>query len=192
LIFDTCNPFFRGRQSPNDETTVGEFFDRLDALPSSNKLFVRHNHKPRVDDFGGGDGSSRIRGSGQFADVPDLLLELRRTDKRIHKAELVITKFRHGTKPNDLTLWFDCGDFRLTALPPVVHLLLRCGPQSRKELLDKLATRFGNSQRLADEMIAELRPFLQEQQKGHERVFQLDLEAAKSESWYRVIAESLV
>ena len=81
LILDTCSPFFRGKQSPNDETAVGEFFDHLEALPVAAKFFVRHNHKPRIEDMTVGEGACRMRGSGQFADVPDLLLENGRTNE---------------------------------------------------------------------------------------------------------------
>src|SRR5262249_31603892 len=121
VTIDTCNPFFRGKHSPNDETSAGEFFDHLDARPAASKMLVRHNHKPRIDDDLA-DGVSKIRGSGQFADVPDLLVEIRRLDKRINKAELSVTKYRHGTKPDDLTLWFDTSEFRLCSGDPVLHL----------------------------------------------------------------------
>jgi hypothetical protein len=177
LIIDTCNPFFRGKESPNDETVAGEFFDRLEAIPTPTKLFVRHNHKPRMDEYDG-DGASRIRGSGQFADVPDLLLELRRKDKRTNEAELAITKFRHGSKLDNLSLWFDAGDLRLISVPPVIHLL-KNGPLTRAELLRALQGRFGVAQRLADMSIDSQRPFLQVGGRGHERVFEIDREAGE-------------
>lgn len=181
VIIDTCNPFFRGRESPNDETTAGAFFDELEAVGAPTKFFVRHNHKPRMEDIGMG--ASRIRGSGQFADVPDLLLELRREDKRTNEAKLDITKFRHGTKPEELTVWFDTGSLRLIALPPVVHLL-RDGPLSRSQLLDRLQTRFGIAQRNGDDRISEVRGALRETQRAHEKVYELNWEAATSEEWY--------
>jgi hypothetical protein len=182
VIIDTCNPFFRGKDSPNDETTVGAFLDGVSGLRAATKIFVRHNHKPRMDDFGG-DGPSRIRGSGQFADVPDLLLELSRRDKRTHKAELEITKFRHGMKPDNLELWFDSQDLRLISIPPVIHLL-QGGPQSRTELLQGLRTRFGIEQRLGDDLITAERPFVQDHQQGHNRVFEIDRDAARNAEWF--------
>jgi RecA-family ATPase len=171
VILDTCNPFFRGKQSPNDETAVGEFFDHLDAIPAPNKLFVRHNHKPRMEDVALGDGASRMRGSGQFADVPDLLLEIRRTDKRVNKAELSVTKYRHGMKPDDLTLWFDSGDFRLVAIDPVTHLL-KNGPLPRETLLSLLEQRFGVSERKGDQLLEE-HPNLDRYMEGHQRILVL-------------------
>jgi hypothetical protein len=132
VLIDTCNPFFRGKQNPNDETAVGAFFDLLESLPAAAKVFVRHNHKPRMEDVTP-DGASRIPGSGQFADVPDLLMEIRRTDKRINEAELSITKYRHGMKPDDLTVWFDRVDFRLCAVPPILHVLARGRTVVRKK-----------------------------------------------------------
>src|SRR5439155_14072147 len=71
LMLDTCNPFFRGKESPNDETTAGAFFDLLDTSPAKTRLFARHNHKRRLEDSDQ-DGAAKIRGSGQFGDVPDL------------------------------------------------------------------------------------------------------------------------
>src|SRR5258708_553512 len=91
LIIDTANPFFRGKESANDENSVGAFFDMVGALPCAVKIFVRHNRKPRDTDDPN-DPSSRIRGSGQWYDVPDVLMELRRKDKRTNEAVLSITK----------------------------------------------------------------------------------------------------
>lgn len=182
LILDTANPFFRGKESPNDETTAGAFFDLLADLPTKTKLFVRHNHKPRMDDSGG-DATMRIRGSGQFSDVPDLLLELRRPDKRTNEATLSISKYRHGSKPDDLSLWLDAGTLRLVSVPPVIHLS-QSGPLSRRQLLAGLDARFGIKQRKADELIREQQPYIVERMGGHERLFDLDWKAATEADWY--------
>ncbi|GEM_PF-2755305 len=182
VILDTCNPFFRGRESPNDETTAGAFFDLLEALPAPTKLFVRHNHKRKLEDCDS-DAAARIRGSGQFGDVPDLLLELQRLDKRTNEASLSVSKFRQGTKPEDLQLWFDSGDFRLITVPPLIHLL-RAGPKSRSELLASLDSQFNLSQKSADTMIAEQRVFLVERMDGHRKVFEIDHSAAPEAEWY--------
>jgi hypothetical protein len=185
LIVDTANPFFRGRESPNDETTAGAFFDLLAAVPTSAKLFVRHNHKPRMDDLGG-DSATRIRGSGQFGDVPDLLLELRRPNKQTNEAVFSVSKFRQGSKPDDLTLWLDAERLRLVPLPPVVYLLQH-GPRSRPELLEGLQRCFGVNQRKGDELI-KAEPFVIQGMKGHTRVFEIDWEAARRDAeWYRRI-----
>jgi AAA domain len=175
VILDTCNPFFRGKESPNDETVAGAFFDNLAAVPASNKLFVRHNHKARMEDDL--DSASKIRGSGQFADVPDLLLEITRMDKRTSEARLGVSKFRHGSKPDDMPIWFDSENFRLIAVPPVIHLLT-AGPLPRLELLKSLQNCFGIGQRKADQMIAELRECLVEKMEGHRKVFGIDWNAA--------------
>jgi hypothetical protein len=182
LILDTANPFFRGRESPNDETTAGAFFDLLEAVPASTKLFVRHNHKPRIDDAGG-DAATRIRGSGQFSDVPDLLLELRRPDKRTNEAILSVSKYRHGTKPDDLPLWLDAQRLRLVALPPVIYLLL-AGARSRSKLLEGLQRRFGINQRKGDELIKAEQFYLRERMSGHMRVFEIDWSTAPGADWY--------
>jgi hypothetical protein len=171
--------------SPNDETTAGAFFDLLAAVPTSAKLFVRHNHKPRMDDLGG-DSATRIRGSGQFGDVPDLLLELRRPNKQTNEAVFSVSKFRQGSKPDDLTLWLDAQRLRLVPLPPVIYLLQH-GPRSRSELLEGLQRCFGVNQRKGDELI-KAEPFLIQGMKGHTRVFEIDWEAARRDAeWYRRI-----
>ena len=182
LMLDTANPFFRGKESPNDETTAGAFFDLLADLPTKTKLFVRHNHKPRIDDSNE-DAAAKIRGSGQFADVPDLLLELSRKDKRTNEAALSVSKYRHGSKPDDLTLWLDAGTLRLVSVPPVIHLL-QSGPVTRRQLLAALDARFGIKQRKADELVSEQRPYVVERMSGHDRLFELDLEAATEADWY--------
>jgi|SRR5882672_2557249 len=181
VVLDTANPFFRGKESPNDETTAGAFFDLLTDLPSKVKLFVRHNHKPRMDDSSG-DASMKIRGSGQFSDVPDLLLELSRKDKRTNEAALSVSKYRHGSKPDDLTLWLDAGTLRLISVPPVIHLL-QSGPLTRRQLLAALDARFGIKQRKADELVSEQRPYVVERMGGHERLLELDLEGAREADW---------
>jgi hypothetical protein len=182
VVLDTANPFFRGKESPNDETIAGAFFDLLTDLPAKAKLFVRHNHKPRMDDSGG-DAAMRIRGSGQFSDVPDLLIELGRKDKRTNEATLSVSKYRHGSKPDDLTLWLDAGTLRLISVPPVIHLLLS-GPLTRRQLLASLDTRFGIKQRKADELIREQQPYVVEHMGGHERLFDLDWKAAQEADWH--------
>jgi hypothetical protein len=189
LMLDTANPFFRGKQSPNDETTAGAFFDLLAEVPAKVELFVRHNHKPRIDDSGG-DAAAKIRGSGQFSDVPDLLLELCRPDKRTNEASLSVSKFRHGSKPYDLTLWLDAGTLRLVSIPPVPYLLLH-GQLTRSQLLEALNKRFGIGQRLADELIRAERVkdegepvCLIESRRGHENVLEIDWEQAIKADWY--------
>ena len=181
VILDTCNPFFRGRRSPNEETSVGEFFDLLDTLPAPTKLFVRHNHKPR-EDYNSGDPATKIRGSGQFADVPDLLLELRRADKRTQGGLFSVSKFRHGSKPEDLAIWFDAEAFRLISIPPVIYLL-ESGPRSRPELVGLLQKRFGVGQSKADAMIGEQQPYLDQSMDGHRKVFTIEPDAATKAEW---------
>lgn len=182
LILDTANPCFRGAERPNEETAVGAFFDLLAAVPASTKLFVRHNRKSREDDAEG-DPAMKIRGSGQFVDVPDLLVELSRPDKRTNEAVLGVSKYRHGAKPDDLPLWLDAGGLRLVSIPPVIHLLLD-GPRSRPELLEGLEKRFGVKQSKGDALIKAEGVYLKECFKGHTRVCEIDWEAAPMAPWY--------
>jgi hypothetical protein len=179
VIIDTCNPFFRGRESPSEETAAGEFFDRLAELSAPTKLFVRHNRKMRSDRNGdeSPDDLECIRGSGQFGDVPDLALQITRKDKRTNEAKLSVTKYRHGPKPPDLTVWFDALDFRLISLPPVIQVLRSPEFATRESLLTHLQRRFSVSPRYGDAMILQVRDYLTDVQHGHAKGFRLDWEA---------------
>ncbi|MFB3922765.1 MAG: AAA family ATPase [Terriglobia bacterium] len=187
VIIDTANPFFRGKESANEEAHVGHFFDLLEAAPGILKIFVRHDRKPRLEDALS-DSAEHIRGSSQFGDVPDALFQITRKDKRINEAVLSITKFRHGDRPPDVPLWFDVTDFRLISIPPVVYLLLR-EPLTRQQLLAALDKRFHVSARSGDSMISAESPFLIQKMIGHERAFQIDWIAAKDAPWFAKVTE---
>jgi hypothetical protein len=75
-----------------------------------------------------------------------------------------------------VTLWFDSRDFRLISLPPVIHVL-RDGGLSRADLLKALARRFDVGERHGDAMILSVRDYLEDVQRGHQKVFQLDPDA---------------
>jgi hypothetical protein len=184
LMVDTANPFFRGKESPNDETSVGAFFDWLECSPAHTRFFSRHNRKQRRTDLLSVESAAeRIRGSGQWADVPDMLMELRRCDGRHFSAILSITKYRHGGAGKDVKLWFDAGSYRLVSVPPVVHLL-GSGPHTRAELLEGLSKRFGVEQRAGDEQIKTEQVYLKEYLRGHSKVYELDHETAPQAEWW--------
>jgi hypothetical protein len=192
VIVDTANPLFRGTQSPNDETTAGEFFDRLANLPGKLKLYVRHNRKRRGDN-GGHDvdeDAQSQRGSGQFADVPDLLMQMKRSDKRVDCAELEITKFRHGSKPAEFDLCFDRVDYRLIPYPKLVHLL-REETRSREELIAGLKAHFNMGHNAAETNIktAKESGLLVETQRGHQKLLSINWDKARrppeeGDHWY--------
>ena len=192
VIVDTANPLFRGKQSPNDETTAGEFFDRLANLPVKFKLYVRHNRKRRGDN-GGHDvdeDAQSQRGSGQFADVPDLLMQMKRSDKRVDCADLEITKFRHGSKPAEFDLCFDRVDYRLIPYPKLVHLL-REDTRSRDELIAGLKTHFNMGHNTAETNLktAKESGLIVEAPRGHQKLFSINWEKARrrpeeGDYWY--------
>jgi hypothetical protein len=187
ILIDTCNPFFRANESSNDETAVGKFFDLLSQLPVNLRVFVRHNRKPGEKDSYSDD-SLKIRGSGQFSDVPDALFCMHRTDKRLAKAEMTITKFRHGFKPEPLEVWFDAARLCLVPYSPVVYLL-KDGPLPRPALLMALKDRFNVSQDYADKQL--LKPLRDADyvsdgmRDGHSKVFELDWERIEEADWYQ-------
>lgn len=185
VIIDTVNVLFRGKESGSEETAAGEFFDRLAELPAAAKIFVRHNrkHYEGQADSGPDDDSQKIKGSGQFSEVPDLLMQLTRKDKRTHEALLSLTKYRGGDKPSAIPLWFNAGNFRMTALPPIIDILKSGPPRSREQLLEMLKVYFGASHSLADALILQVRDYLAETRKGHAKVYSIDREAAKGAHW---------
>jgi len=186
ILIDTCNPLFRGRESSNEETAVGRFFDKMSQLPVSLRLFVRHNRKPGEKDVHPDD-SLKIRGSGQFSDVPDVLFCMHRTDKRLAKAEMSVTKFRHGSKPAPLEVWFDGARLCLVPYSPVVYLL-KDGPLSRPALLTALESRFNVSQDYADKQL--LKPLREADyvsdnvREGHSKMFSLNWPQIGEADWY--------
>lgn len=170
LIVDTANPFFRGVDNPNDDRGVGKFFDLLSQMPVVTRVFARHNRKPGEKDALG-DAAARIRGSGQWNEVPDALLELSRKDKRTNQATLSVSKYRGGQKPDDLEVWFDRGQCRLTVGCPEVAIL-QAGPKTRLEVVTELDSRFGISPRLADDRLGTNR-YLESSMSGHQRVWRV-------------------
>jgi AAA domain len=192
VIVDTANPLFRGRQSPNDETTAGEFFDRLTNLPGKLKVYVRHNRKRRADNGGvdvDEDAQSQ-RGSGQFADVPDLLMQMKRSDKRVDCADIEVTKFRHGSKPAEFQLCFDSIDYRLIPYPKLVHLL-REETRSREELIAGLKAHFNMGHNNAETNLktAKESGLIIETQMGHRKLLSVNWGKARvrpeeGDYWY--------
>jgi AAA domain len=89
VIVDTANPFFRGREKANEEENVGHFFDCFESIPSSLRICSRHNRRPRIEDTSE-DGAIKIRGSGQWIDVPDFMMEMHRKDRRINQVTLTL------------------------------------------------------------------------------------------------------
>lgn len=195
LILDTANCFFRGAQSGNDERFAGEFFDRLAALPGT-KLFVRHDRKRHGDAFESDDGAGSIRGSGQFADWPDLLLQSRRPDRRLQSATLRVTKFRNGTTPPDVELWLDLALYRLRPLPPVVAVLAE-HPSGlpREDLIAHAKARFGIGHATVDAMANALGEFVRRTQSGHAKRLILDrdalAEAAEPPLWAAALGDGV-
>jgi hypothetical protein len=187
LMIDTANDFFRGTDDPNKESTVGGVFDELRNLSREAAVLVRHDKKHRLED----DGSSsneKIRGSAEFKEDPELILYLRREDKRTNEARFEVGKLRYGSKPEPQTLWFDAGTFRLTPLPPVITML-EDGPKSRAELVREGKERFGMCHSLVDGMVKELGQYLSQSQRGHEKVFEIDTEPAAEAPWGWLLGE---
>ena len=187
LIIDTANDFFRGKDSPSDEPVAGGFFDQLRNLEVQARVIVRHDRKRREGDlWGGGSSNEQIRGSAEFKEDPEVILNLERQDRRTNEVHLEVGKLRYGSKPEPMILWFDAGCFRLTPLPPVISVL-ETGPQSRQVIIDQCKRRFAIGERKADEMLAEAKPFLRESQRGHQKAYEIDWERAAEAPWQQFL-----
>lgn len=180
LMIDTANDFFRGTDNPSQENVVGGFFDRLRNLDVGARVIVRHDRKKN----GEGSSNEQIRGSAEWKEDPEAIISLERRDRRTNEVELEVGKLRYGQKPEPLTLWFDAGAFRLTALPPVIAVVRR-ERQTRKQILDACEERFGLGARIVDDMLAKERDFLGEYQDGHEKSFEIDLRSVSDAPWLR-------
>ena len=181
LIVDTMNDFFRGKSDPNSETVTGELLDTLRGMDLDNVILVRHDRKSGEKD-NEVHSNELIRGASELREDPELILYLNRVDKRTNQVVFEVGKLRYGEPVDVMGLWFDAGNFRLTAVPPVVSLLSE-GPRNRQEIIEAMHARFDVEQRRTDEMLCELRPFLRETQNGHHKGFELAREAAVDQAW---------
>jgi AAA domain len=178
LFLDIASDFFRGpNDSASDERSVASFFETLRNMHLTCAV-VRHDHKPRMEDMGDGNSNNRVRGSGEWKEDPEVVLWLAREDRRTNQVSLEVGKLRYGAKPDPMTPWFDAGPFRLTLLPPVVAVL-EDGQLTRKALVEACERRFGLRARKVDEMTQDLRRFLVARQDGHEKTFELNLNAIR-------------
>jgi hypothetical protein len=181
LMIDTANDFFRGEDSPSEERSVGEFFDRLRSLPVDARIIVRHDRKKKEIDLLA-HSNELIRGSAEWKEDPETIVYIKRADKRTNEVQMEVGKLRYGIKPEPISLWFDAGCFRLTPLPPVVAVLER-GQKTRQQVIAECRRRFGVAERLAETMLAQESQFLQEGNSGHNRTYEIHPERALEASW---------
>ena len=176
LLIDVASDLIRGRNSnPNDEIQVGRLFEQLRDMGLPMIGLIRHDRKRDVNDIHL-HANEQIRGSGEWKEDPEVLLALTRPDRRTHEVHLSVGKNRYGSKPPDLTLWFDASCFRLTPLPPIIAIL-EPGPLPRPAVLEQCRLRFSLSQRATDQMLGEHKSRLRETRHGHQKEFEIDLDA---------------
>jgi hypothetical protein len=182
LLIDTANDFFRGDDNPDDERSVGAFFDHLRNLKVDSRILVRHDRKENVEDRQIANTNERIRGSAEWKEDPETIIHVRRTDRRTHEVSFEVGKLRYGRKPEPMDLHFDAGCFRLTPLPPVIAIL-EGGRHTRRQILMECQERFNLGERKADELINDHRAFLREGQVAHEKSFELDRDRMRDAQW---------
>lgn len=174
LAVDSAAKLFPPGANPNSQPEVSDVFNQLQNLGCT-VVLIAHPRKgdPKV----ASQGNDEIAGSGRFAQDPDIVLEVRRPDKRAPKAVLSWGKNRMDSKPEDLEMFFDCQDFRLYPRHPFLHLL----PATRDQLLAEAEARYGWKRSRADAAIAELKalrgledePLVEEAFENREAVFRL-------------------
>jgi hypothetical protein len=183
LLIDTANDFFRGQDNPSAETDVGTFFDELRNLRVGARGIVRHDRKKKPDFDGQINSNERIRGSAEWKEDPEAIISLERTDRRTNQVDFEVGKLRYGSKPQPFSLWFDASTFRLTPLPPVVAVLYE-KESTRAKIIGDCQRRFDLGERTVDQMIGEQKGFLAETQRGHEKVFGIDIDRAQGAHWF--------
>jgi len=186
VVFDTANDFFRGDDNPSAEADVGAFFDLLRNMPVKARILVRHDRKKKEQDGDEGNTNELIRGSAEWKEDPELILYVKRADRRTNKIDFQVGKFRYGAKPDPMELWFDAGTFRLTALPPVIAVL-EPGPRSRQQIIALAGQRFGLGERTVDLDLQFLGGFLLVRQVGHQKFYEIDRERAATAPWGEVL-----
>jgi hypothetical protein len=185
LVIDIATDFFRGEDNPSDERDAGGFFDEIRNMGLQGCVLVRHNRKRRDGDQDNHPNEA-IRGSAEWKEDPEAIIGLSRVDKRTNKVRLEVGKLRYASKPEPLDLWFDAGTFRLTALPPVIAVLLN-EPKTRGQIVEEFRTRFDIQERLADTMINEQILYLVPGQRGHERIWELNRANVGDAPWARFL-----
>jgi hypothetical protein len=185
-LIDTANDFFRQDNNPSDETIVGGFFDQIRNLEIKASGLVRHDRKRRQEADSFGDSNESIRGSAEWKEDPELIISLKRKDRRTNEVDFEVGKFRYGSKPDPLSLWFDATSMRLIPLNPIIAVL-EAGPLPRHEILTRCRASFALGDRKVDEFLQEYRQFLIETQQGHNKVFQIDQGRAEQADWYRFL-----
>lgn len=127
-----------------------------------------------------------IRGSAEWKEDPELILYVKRPNKRTQELLFEVGKSRWGVKPEPMKLMFDAGTFRLTPYNPVIALLME-GEKSRQQLLIEGATRFGLKERTVDGYIKMAKNhFVEEAQRGHQKVFRFAQERLTLADWHEL------
>jgi RecA-family ATPase len=189
LVIDIATDFFRGDDNPSDERHAGGFFDETRNMGLEGCILVRHDRKRRESDKDNHP-NEQIRGSAEWKEDPEAIVALTRVDKRTHQVIFDVGKMRYGSKPDPIDLWFDAGEFRLTALPPVIALLLT-GAKTRAELGSAFQDRFNVQERLTDTMIGEQSGYLLHGQRGHERTWELNLDNIHDAQWAKFLPKAV-
>jgi len=190
LIIDTANDFFRGKDSPNEETAAGGFFDGLRNMGLRVIFIVRHDRKDKGDNYVADSSNENIRGSAEWKEDPETIFHLHRRDKRMGEVNFEVGKMRYGTKPEPLTLWFDADTFRLTPVPPPLVILAAVDQMSREELLGECKRRFDIGKTKVEKLLTDHAPVLTQIKDKHKKIYIINPEGIDEEwPWAPALGE---
>lgn len=134
---------------------ASEVFSQLQRLPTA--WILAHDRKSRPDEEQQKQtgANAEIVGSGRFAQDPDIICSMVRSDRRVPMAVFDSGKSREGEPFDPIEIWFDKIDFRLYPIHPLIHLL-REGPRLESELITEAERRYGKKDRTTRLYIAGL------------------------------------
>lgn len=156
---------------------ASEVFNQLQHLPTT--WIIAHNRKPLAGTVANA-GNAEIVGSGRFAQDPDIVHEMIRSDRRAPVADFSCGKVREGQKFDSVPLFFDHVDFRLYPLHPYLHFLSQ-RPMLAADVLSEASRRYGWQERRARDYLASLNdvldangnPCIRESREGHNKQYTL-------------------
>ena len=157
---------------------ASEVFNQLQGLPTC--WIIGHDRKA-LPALGVQSGNAEIVGSGRFAQDPDVIHQMIRSDRRAPRVDFHWGKMRDGEKFDPIPLYFDRVDYRLYPLHPYLHLL-RGGPLLGTDLIAEAERRYGWKERRARDYFASFGEVLDasgnscvtENMQGHQSEYQLN------------------
>jgi len=153
LVIDSAAKLFPPTANIGSQPVVSDLFSQLQKVGCTVIVIAHPRKRDRTQPAESHGDNDDIAGSGRFAQDPDIVLEIRRPDRRAPMVVVSWGKNRMASKPEDTEIFFDAVDFRLYPRHPLLHLL----PASREQLIQQAESRFGWKRATVDEQINTLK-----------------------------------